>query len=243
MPKCHRTGSSRVLASALVGVAFSLAAVGAPSAQQAKRPEQANVVARIGDREITLEEVEAKLKVLPDSVRQKVMSGDNLNAYLKGMVVKELYAREAERLGLDKDPKVREQLEESRRNVLHGALVGKALGDLSVTEAEMTAFFEAHKKEYGGKAYPEVRTAVAQRLREQKARDILEKLERDAAARWPVTTNEALLKNISISKTQSKQDVEKAIQEAERRVGPLPEETKKKLREATPTVVTPTPAR
>jgi hypothetical protein len=242
MPR-HLTRSSPALTGALVAVGLSLVSAGPPLAQQAKRAEPANVVAKVGDRVITLEEIEARLRVLPDSVRQKVMSGENLNAYVKGMVTKELYAREAERLGLDKDPKVREQLEESRRNVLHGALTGKALSDLTVTEQEMTSFYEAHKKEYGGRPYQEVRAQVAQRLREQKAREVLGKVERDAAARWPVTMKEGMLKNISISKTQASQDVERAIQETEKRVGPLPEETKKKLREATPTVVSPTPAR
>lgn len=242
MPR-HRTRSSLIFAGVLVALGLSLVGAGMSPGQPAKRTEQGNIVAKIGDRVITLDEIEAKLKILPDSVRERIMSGDNLRVYLKGMVLKELFAREAERLGLDKEPKVREQLEEARRNILHGALTGKALGELTVTEQEMTAYFEAHRKEFGGKSYQEARSQVAQRLRDGKSKEIMEKLERDASARWPVTTNEALLKNISISKNQAKQDVEKAIQEAERRVGPLPEETKQKLREATPTVVTPTPAR
>src|SRR5262245_40112698 len=141
----YRTRNSLVSAGTLVAVGLSLVAVGASSGQQAKAAaDPGTVVAKIGDRVITLEEIEAKLKILPDSVRQKIMMGDNLRTYVKGMVLKELYAREAERLGLDKDPKVREQLEEARRNVLHTALTGKALGDLTVTEQEMTSYFESH---------------------------------------------------------------------------------------------------
>ena len=209
-------------------------------AQQASPAPPSNVVAKVGDRVITVEEVENRLKALPDSVRDQIMKRDNLRTYVKNMLLKELYAREAERRGLDKDPAVRAQLDEARRNVLTNAITGKTLGGLTVTEAEMSAYFQAHQSEFGGKSLPEVKPQVAQQLRDIKSREALEKVEREAAAQWAVVTNDDALKTISIPKDYSRKQAEKNIQETEKRVGPLPEEQKQQILEGGATVAKPT---
>jgi hypothetical protein len=201
-----------------------------PSAAPARGDE---IVAKIGDRVITLREIEDKLRMYPDSVRERVLKANNLRTFVKGLVVKELAAREAERLGIDKEPRVRERLEETRQDVLYNALSGKLLETISVTEAEMEAYFQAHKSEFGGKEYKDVKPQVAQRLRDMKSRAVYEAFQRDAEARWPVTLNEAALQKVTVSKGHSAKEIEKAIEEAERRMGPLPEETKKMWREGT----------
>lgn len=205
--------------------------------------QDGNVLATIGDRVITVQELEERLKMLPDSVRQQLMAGDNLKIYLQNMVTKELVAREAERQGLDKDPKVRARLEDTRRDVLYNAFTAKMLTDLRVTEDEMAAYYAAHKSEFGGKPYQEVKPQVAQKLRDTKSRQARQKVEREAGARWPVTKNEAQLSKISLPTGQSDKDMEKAIQEAERRLGPLSEEQKRQLREGSVPQVTPGPVR
>ncbi len=215
-----------------------------PPATPGPAPAQDTVVARVGDRVITLQEIEDKLRQLPDSVRDRIMKGNNLRVYLNNMVMKELFAREAEIMKIDQDPKVRARLEETRQDVLYNAISNRLLGDISVTEAEMQAYYEEHKVEFGGKAYQEVRSQVAQKLRDTKSRAAFAAVERDARARWPVTMDEAALKTINIPKGYSAEQIEKAIEEAERKVGPLPEETKKRLRDGQgppATVVKPTP--
>ncbi len=201
-----------------------------PSANPARSDE---VVARIGDRVITVREIEDKLRIFPDSVRERLLKGNNLRTYVKGIVVKELAAREAERLGIDKDPTVRARLEETRQDVLYNAFSGQLLATITVTQAEMEAYFQAHKSEFGGKEYKDVKPQVAQRLRDMKSRAVYEGFQRDAEARWPVTVNEAALQTVTVPKGHSAKEIEKAIEEAERQMGPLPEETKKMMREGT----------
>lgn len=250
MPRLRRRSSLLGAAVVLVlGVGLSAAQQPPPSGSgsssspvqqgssvQPARPAPDTVVARVGDRVITLKEVEDKLRLLPDSMRARVMSGNNLHVYVKGMVTKELFAREAEKRQLDQDPKVRAQLQEGRQDILYIALSQRLLGDLSVTEAEMQAYYDGHKALFDGKSYQEVRPHVAQKLREMKGREAVAAMERDAMTRWPVTMNEAALKGISIPQGYATQEIEKAIEEAERRAGPLPEETKRMLREGTPPV-------
>src|SRR5262245_1934012 len=180
----------------LIAVSIGLWSPDTGRAQNTQNTQNNDVVAKIGDRVITLKDLEERLRMLPDSVRQKLASGDNLKIFLHNQVTKELLALEAARQGLDKDPRVRARIEEVRRDVLTNALTNKLLGELTVTEDEMAAYYAKNKNEFGGKPYQEVRPDIAQRLRNTKSRQALQKVEREATARWPVTTNEALLEKL-----------------------------------------------
>ena len=215
----------------LVGLcgAALLLALGRPGALAG---EQAKVLAKIGERVITLEEFQGRLNAIPDSVRARIVTPEGLRAYLKGMVLKELFAREALRLGLEKEPQVQAKLEEAKQQILYNAFSDKVLTDqLRVDEKDLTAYFEAHRGEFEGKSFPEVKVEVAQKVRTAKFKVLWERVEQEARKRWGVTVNEALLKEVSIPKDQASRDKEKVIQDLERRVGPLPEETKRTLRE------------
>ncbi len=191
------------------------------------------VAAKIGDRVITLREIEDRLRMVPESARDRLTKGNNLRIYVGGLAIKELATREAERLGIDKAPKVRERLEETRREALYTEINARILSTINVTDADAEAFFEAHKSEFGGKEYKDVKLQVTQRLRDSKTRAAWEAFQRDAETRWPVTVNDAALQHVSIPKGYAAKEVEKAIEEAERQVGPLSEEQKKMMREGT----------
>ena len=210
----------------LCGAALLLAVWG----PEALAEEQAKVLAKVGERVITLEEFQGRLSAIPDSVRARIMSPEGLRAYLKGMVLKELFTREALRLGLEKEAQVQAKLEEAKQQILFNAFSEKLLNELTVDEKELTAYFEAHRGEFEGKRFPEVKVEVAQKVRTAKHKALWERVEQEARKRWGVTVNEALLKEVSIP-TKDQASKEKVIQDLERRIGPLPEETKRMLRE------------
>lgn len=191
----------------------------------------AKVLAKIGGRVITLEEFQDRLRGIPDSVRNRLMTPEGLRTYLLGMVVKDVFAREALRLGLDKDPKVRAQLEEAKQQILYGAFVEHVTSQLTVTETELRAYFEAHRGDFGGKDFPNVRVEVAQKARDAKYASLVESARLKAWKRWGVTVNEALLSEVAISPDQTTRDREKALQELEQRVGPLSEEQRRAFRQ------------
>jgi hypothetical protein len=200
----------------------------APSGDAARG---AQVVAKVGDRVITVREIEERLQMFPENIRERLLKGNNLRTYVKNLVVKELAAREAVRRGIDQEPRVRERLEETRQDVLYNALTTKLLETIRVTEADMEAYFEAHKSEFAGKEYKDVKPQVAERLRNMKSRAVYDEFQREAERHWPVTVNEAALKSVSVPKGST--NVEEAIKEAERVVGPLTDEQKKMMREGT----------
>lgn len=213
-----------------VGVLSLLSLLLAVSGVMAASADQEAVLARIGTRVITLKEFEDRLRGIPDAVRARLMTPEGLKTYLKGMVLKEAFSQEASRLGLEKTPEVQKRLEESRREILFGAYTEKVTGELTVTESDLTAYYEAHRAEFGGKPLSEVRGQVAEKVREAKLKPLWERAEQEAFKRWKVTMNEALLNQVKIDPEQGRKEAEQKVKELERRLGPLPEEQKRILR-------------
>jgi len=165
--------------------------------------QEGKTLAQIGERVITLEEFQGRLSVIPDAVRSRLMTPEGLRTYLKGMVFKEVFSRDAVRLGLEKEPRVQARLEEARRQILYDAVVEKIMGEVKLDEPELMAYFEAHRAEFAGKDFPEVKAQVAEKARGDKLKAVWQKTEQEAFKRWRVTLNEELLKEVSIPQSQS----------------------------------------
>ena len=198
---------------------------------QAWAGEPDQVLARIGDRVITLGELQAKLGAIPESVRARLMAPDNLRVFLRGMVLKELFSREGRRIGLDKDPEVRARLEDVQQSVLYNAYTARIQRQLRVEDKELKSYFEAHRGEFGQKNLADVKAQVAEKVREAKLKALMQAAEEEAAKRWGVTVNEALLGQVRVDRGQDAKLKAQEIDALEQRVGPLPEETKRAIRE------------
>lgn len=198
---------------------------------QAWAGEPNQVLAKIGDRVITLEEFQTKLNAMPASVRSRIATPGNLRAFLRGMVLKDLFSREGNRIGLDKDPMVQARLEDLKQTVLYNAYTVKIQEQVRVEEKEMTNYFEAHRKEFGNKSFDEVKAQVAEKVRETKLKSLMTKVETEATKRWGVTVNEGLLSQVKVDQGQDPKAKEQEIKALEQRVGPLLEETKRVIRE------------
>jgi parvulin-like peptidyl-prolyl isomerase len=112
-------------------------------------PEQASKpLAKVGDRVITLGEFAQALADLPEYERLRYQGVERRRELLRMIVDMELLAREAKKQGLDKDPIV----EEESRQALVGWMRGKLLEGLpapaQIPEAELRAYYDAHRDEY-----------------------------------------------------------------------------------------------
>jgi len=159
------------------------------------------------------------------------MAPDNLRAFLKSMVLKELFSREGRRIGLEKDPEVRARLEDVEKTVLQNAYTVRIQRQLRVEDKELNSYFEAHRGEFGQKNFADVKAQVAEKVREAKLKALMQAAEEEAAKRWGVTVNEALLSQVRGDRGQHDRIGAKEIEVLEQRVGPLPEETKRAIRE------------
>lgn len=140
------------------------------------------VLARVGDRTITLGDYAVALERMNEFDRLRYQSPERRKDLLNDMIDFELLAIEAEKRGLDKKP----ETEEAIRQVLRDAMLAEARKGLPVPAdiptAEVRAYYEAHRDEY---REPERRRVSAIVLRDAKeAEKLLPDARKASAAEW-----------------------------------------------------------
>jgi len=116
---------------------------GALTAQQA-----AQVLARVGDRTITLGDFEAALEHLDQFDRMRYQSPERRKELLGEMIDVMLLADEARAKGYDKDPVTQQEL----REILRDAMLKKAREGVpapnEIPEEDVRAYFDAHRADF-----------------------------------------------------------------------------------------------
>ncbi len=112
-------------------------------------PEQAaRVIAKVGDRTITLGEYAATLERMNEFDRMRYQAPEKRKELLQEMIDLELLATEARRRGLDKTP----AQEELRRQILRDALLAEARKGLPLAQelpiADVRKYFDTHRDEF-----------------------------------------------------------------------------------------------
>jgi peptidyl-prolyl cis-trans isomerase C len=141
----------------LARLAFAVALVGCNESTtdtpQAAAPtisegERGTVLAKVGDRVITVTEFEERLNQQAPFARQRYSSVQRKQEFLDGLVRFELLAMEAEARGFDKDPEV--QL--ARKQALVRKLMADHVPSLvklsDITEADVKAYYDEHLAEF-----------------------------------------------------------------------------------------------
>ncbi len=143
-------------------------------------PELAEkVLAKVGDRTITLGEYAATLERMDPFERLRYQSPDRRKQLLDEMIEVELLAGEARRRGLDKLPETEERRRQLLRDELLEGLKQGLPAPNDLPEAEVRAYYDSHKAEFDE---PERRRVSAIALgSEAEARRVLE-LSRGATA-------------------------------------------------------------
>ncbi|MCA9639615.1 MAG: peptidyl-prolyl cis-trans isomerase [Polyangiaceae bacterium] len=112
-------------------------------------PELASkVLAKVGDREITLGEYAATLERMDQFERLRYQSPDRRKQLLDEMIQVELLAQEAERRGLDKRPETQERVRIILRNEVLKKLRRDVPGPESVSEADARKYYEKHRDDF-----------------------------------------------------------------------------------------------
>jgi peptidyl-prolyl cis-trans isomerase C len=122
---------------------------GAHAQPKSLTPEQANqVLARVGEKTITLGDYVAALEHMDQFDRLRYQSVERRKELLDEMINVELLAQEATAKGYDKDPLAQQEL----RAILRDAMLAEARKGVpapaDVPEPEVRAWFEAHRAEY-----------------------------------------------------------------------------------------------
>ncbi len=122
-----------------------------PSETKATPPPDlpANVLAKVGNWTITLDEFKLQEKSAQELAKQNNLPYNLKPDRLLGMIVEQqLLFQEAQRQGLDKESKVAKQLEEARKLILSQNMQNKMVEGLNLTDEEIKEFYDQNKQFY-----------------------------------------------------------------------------------------------
>ena len=151
--------------------------------EKMKAPAGSVVVARIGEKEITMEELERKIKDLPPYYQEMFKDKEKQLEFLQQYIATELFYEKAKRKGYDKDKDIIEQAFEAKKAAMMQKLIKEEVQDkVRITDKEIELYYETHKEDYvekedekeRQKTLDEVRDNVRSALRGEKQKELYE---------------------------------------------------------------------
>ena len=129
-----------------VGVGVALAVgLGLLNGGCSKHEQHVQVVARVGDAVLTVEDLDQDL---PVEVRSRLVPGQ-LREYVENWVQRELFAQEAVRRGYESDRSLQRELERLKRELLAQRAIEALMPDtFRVSEESARKYYEAHRDEF-----------------------------------------------------------------------------------------------
>jgi tetratricopeptide (TPR) repeat protein len=135
------------------------------------------VVARIGDREITMAELEEEIEMLPPSMQEQFKQKEGKLKFLQSYVGSELLFHMALRRGFDKDSEVKEGVARFERQMMMNKVLAEEIPqDFEISENEIRLYFDAHTEEFEGKKLDEVRPQIETALKKMKQEEAYNRL-------------------------------------------------------------------
>jgi peptidyl-prolyl cis-trans isomerase C len=156
--------------------ALLLAIPGGAATRPADDPARLEkVVARVGDTEITVGDIEERLKrhMRPGMFEDR----EKLEQLVEAMVDRELLVQEARRRKLHENKRVVDHLKRILYNQMQTKYVSEQMPLDSITDEEIRAYYEEHRDEYNQPTL--VRAYHVMLSDEQEAREVLEQVKRE----------------------------------------------------------------
>jgi parvulin-like peptidyl-prolyl isomerase len=147
-------------------------------------PEQAaKVLAKVGDKTITLGDYAAAIDHMDNFDRLRYQSPERRKELLNDMINVELLAREAQLKGYDKEPAAQQEIRAILRDAMLKDARKGAPSPADVPEADVRAYYDAHRADYKD---PERRRASLIVLKDEAtAKDVLEQAKKaPTATQW-----------------------------------------------------------
>ncbi|MGQ9602686.1 MAG: peptidyl-prolyl cis-trans isomerase [bacterium] len=130
--------------------------------------KQAKVLAKIGNKQITMKDLEERYASMPPFIKQQINKPDGRRRLLKAMIDEEVIVREAESRGFERTSQFRTEMERRRKDALINLFVDNVIGAAArPNEEEMKRYYEDNKDRFTEPA-------------KANARHILTKTEREA---------------------------------------------------------------
>ena len=138
-------------------------------------PIAGNVLAKVGNWTLTLEEFNERLEALKEVVPDYDAGDVEQNKLiLEELIRQQLLVQDAENSGIAKDKDLVQAVEEFRRTLLVREVANKLTKDISVTEEEAKAYYDENKEDFTDQAQWRVREILVDT--EEEAKQILVEL-------------------------------------------------------------------
>lgn len=136
-------------AAAVIGVAV-LSLAGTVRGEESKAgPNDATVIAKVGDTKIVYGDLNKLIKMMPPSYQAMFSSTEQVNNLLQRQIDNTLFAQEARRLKVDKDPDVQYKIEEFTKGILTQSLLEQTVNkNIAVTDQEIKQYYDANTSEF-----------------------------------------------------------------------------------------------
>ncbi len=119
---------------------------------QVRKSRPGAVVAQIGNREITMGDIEFEINQLPPSLQDEFSKPEQKLLFLREYVATELLYDTAKRAELDKDPEVIEAAFQAKRQIMVRKLLQQRVADrVDIKPEDVELYFQANKEKYAEK--------------------------------------------------------------------------------------------
>lgn len=130
------------------------------------------IVAVIGKRNISMQELNSTIRMLPAYVQKEYKTKEKKLAFLRQYIATELLYDSARRKGFEESPAIMKAAEQIKKNLMVEALLAEELSaDIKVSETEIKLYHQAHPEEFNTQALGDVRSEVIARLTDEKKQD------------------------------------------------------------------------
>lgn len=136
-----------------------------------EKTEAVNIVAKIGERVITLQDLNDEIQKLPPALQKTYSDGQEKLQFLKQFIAKEILYDTARRRRYDQDPSISQDLESIKKELIIQRLMTEELGAyIQPSEEEIHLYYQANRERYtpGQTDLASVKSQVEQDLRQQK---------------------------------------------------------------------------
>ncbi len=151
-------------------------------AQGLTKEQAAQVLARVGDKSITLGDFAAALDRMDRFERLRYQSQDRRKQLLDEIIAVELLADEAKRRGLDRDIETQMRLDQALRDEMLRQLKESLPSPESIPEPDVRAYFDAHKSEFDEPERRRISEIVV--ANREEARHVFELARKSTAGEW-----------------------------------------------------------
>ncbi len=120
-----------------------------PGKKKGKAPRGAVIVAKIGEREITMDELQRKIGELPVYYQEMFEDEEKQLEFLQQYIAGELFYEKAKRKGYDRDKDIISQAFEAKKAAMMQKLIKEEVQDkISITNKEIELYYESHRDDY-----------------------------------------------------------------------------------------------